>query len=302
MTNLSGVIAAAVTPLHPDNSIDYPSLTAYLDFLAQRGCHGVLLLGTTGEGPSISIEQRERIFAEAATYRSGHPEFVLLAGTGLPALDDTIKLTRLAYDYDLDGVVVLPPYYFKNVSIEGLFNWYATVIRAAVPTGKFLLGYHIPQISGVPLPIELLTRLKAGFPDQFAGIKDSSGDPAHAEELGRVFGSDLRVFTGNDRLFGLALHNHAAGCITALANISSPLSRQLWDAYQQGVDTGAIQARLSSLRVLLDQNPPAPASLKALLHAAFGQPQWAVLPPLVNFSPEKTAALQTQLAAYPEIF
>ena len=302
MPIISGVIAASITPLNADLSIDLNGLSIYLDFLAERGCHGALLLGTTGEGPSISIEQRKLIFAAAARYRADHPDFVLLAGTGMPALNDTITLTKLAFEFDLDGVVVLPPYYFKNVSVEGLYTWYAALIRAAVPHGKALLGYHIPQITGVPLPIELLERLKNSFPERFMGIKDSSGNADHAQELGRVFGNELRVFTGNDKLFQHALDNHAAGCITALANIGSPLSRQVWDAIQQGEDPAAAQTRLSTLRARLDQNPPAPVSLKALLHAQFGQPNWVVVPPLVDYSPEQTAVLKAQFAEFPEIF
>lgn len=277
---LGGVYAAAVTPLLSDLSPDLEAIPQFLGFLARRGCHGALLLGTTGEGPSFSPQERTAILRAAVQVRQEHPEFHLFAGTGTPSLEETVELTRTAFDLGVDAVVVLPPYYYRSAGDEGLFAWYRQVLQRAVPAGGTLLGYHIPPVSGVPLSLDLLTRLKEGFPDRFGGLKDSSGEPEHARRLGEAFGSDLLVFSGNERLLSLALENQATGSITAPANIISPALRKLWDAYQAGEPVAAIQECIQRQRAVLDRYPPAPPLLKALLARRFGFPLWPVKPPL----------------------
>lgn len=284
---LAGVYAAAVTPLQSDFSPDLDGLPVLLDFLARRGCHGVLLLGTTGEGPSFSPNERITIFRTALQVRQVHPGFRLLAGTGTPSLTETQALTQAAFDLGLDGVVVLPPFYFRKVSDEGLFAWFAQVLRQAVPEGGALLGYHIPPVTGVPLSLDLTSRLKDAFPNRFAGLKDSSGDAAFARQLGERFGGELVVFTGNDRLFGLALEMQASGCITAMANVASPLLREVWDAFQAGQPASEVQQRLNAARDVMERYSPAPPLLKALLAKEYGFPTWSVRPPLVPM-PEPT--------------
>lgn len=280
-SNLSGVYAAALTPLQPDGSPGLESVPLLLRFLAQRGCHGALLLGTTGEGPSFAQHESQGIIQAALEVRREYEHFHLLVGTGTPSLEETVSRTRAAFEAGLDGVVVLPPYYFRKVSDEGLFTWYAHVLQRAVPEGKALLGYHIPPVSGVPLSFDLLARLKDNFPTRFAGIKDSSADPQHARRLGERFGKDLFVLNGNDRLFSLALDSGASGCITALANLFSPLLRNIWDAFQAGSRDIEAQERLNAAREVLDRYPPAAPALKALLARAHGFPHWPVRPPLL---------------------
>ena len=288
---LAGVYAAAVTPLKSDSSLDFESVPVLLSFLASRGCHGALLFGTTGEGPSFSPSEREAIFRVACEYRKQLPGFRLLAGTGTPSLSETIDLTKLAFDLGFDGVVVLPPYYFRKATDDGLFNWFSEVIRKAVPADKYLLGYHFPNVAGIGFSLDLLARLKDSFPKQFAGIKDSSHDEVLAVELGKRFGSDLTVFNGTDSHFHLALQNHASGAITAPANILSPGLREIWDLYQKGKDPSEAQARVAEQRHLLEAYMPFPPSLKALMNRMFDLPRWAVRPPLeeMNNETEDTA-------------
>ena len=287
--SIKGVFAAAVTPMNADFQPDLDAIPQLLNFLARRGCHGALLLGTTGEGPSFATSERTDIIRSALTIRQEHSSFRLLAGTGTPSLEETISLTKTAFEAGLDGVVVLPPYYYRNASQDGLFTWFSQVIRKAVPTGGSLLGYHIPSVSGVPLSFELLSRLKDAFPDQFAGIKDSSGDATHAVELGRRFGRDMVVMTGNDRLLSLALQSQACGSITAMSNLYSPDLRRVYDTYSVGEVDTAVQNHLDTCRSVMDRFPPAPPLLKALLHQLHGFPLWTVRPPLMPL-PEAAAA------------
>src|SRR5512143_3501013 len=220
-TDLAGVYAAAVTPLKPDNAPDLDAIPSFLGCLAGRRCHGALILGTTGEGPSFSPAEREAIWRAAMRVREQHPGFRLLAGTGTPSLTETIDLTKLAFDLGFEAAVVLPPYYFRKASEDGLFEWFRNLIEKAVPGDRSLLGYHFPGVAGIGFSIPLLSRLKDAFPSQFEGIKDSSHEEAFARELGQQFGADLTVFSGTDSDFTLALKNHAAGCITAPANLIS---------------------------------------------------------------------------------
>jgi 4-hydroxy-tetrahydrodipicolinate synthase len=285
--NIGGVYAAAVTPLRTDGTLDLDGIPVLLTFLAQRGCHGALLLGTTGEGPSFSPDERREVMRIAIGVRQSHPDFRLLAGTGTPSLTETVALTKSAFDLGMDGVVVLPPYYYRKVTDEGLFAWFAQVLRQAVPEGEALFGYHIPPVTGIPFSLDLLSRLKDVFPTSFAGIKDSSAEAAFTRQLGERFGKDLVVLTGNDRLFSQALESQASGCITAMANVISPLLRQVWDAFQSGQPAGDIQQQLNAARDVMDRYPPAPPLLKALLSRRYGLPAWAVRPPLVPISPDR---------------
>lgn len=283
---LSGVYAAAVTPLNPGLTLDLDSLPVLLNFLAARGCHGALLFGTTGEGPSFSPAERTTLMRVAATWRESNPGFRLLAGTGTPSLTETAELNRAAFDLGFEAVVCLPPYYYRKASDDGLFAWFAQVIQQSVPSDRSLLGYHFPGVAGIGFSIPLLARLKEAFPHQFAGIKDSSHDADLARHLGDMFGHDMLVLTGTDTYLQLALDHAAGGCITAPANLISPHLRAVWDAHQRGVDAAAAQAHVSALRHALEGYPPFAPTLKALLHRLHGLPRWGVRPPLEPLRPE----------------
>jgi 4-hydroxy-tetrahydrodipicolinate synthase len=285
---LAGVYAAAVTPLReqPDPTLDLESVPLLMQFLAARGCHGIVLFGTTGEGPSFSPTERETLMRAAREARESMPGFRLIAGTGTPSLSETIDLTKLAFDLGYDGVLVVPPYYFRKATDNGLFTWFSEVIQKAVPSNGYLLGYHFPNVAGIGLSIELLARLKDTFPAQFAGIKDSSHDADLARNLGEKFGSDLVVLTGTDPYLQLAMQNQAAGCITAPANILSPDLREAWDLINDGKDPSEALARVKRQRDILDKYPPFPPTLKALLHRLHGFPRWSVKAPLESISQE----------------
>ncbi|MCL5428223.1 MAG: dihydrodipicolinate synthase family protein [Chloroflexi bacterium] len=291
---LSGVYAAAVTPLTILGQPDLAALPDLLSFLAQRGCHGALLLGTTGEGPSFSPDERAAIWQAAAEWRSNvGPGFRLLAGTGSPSLSETISLTKIAFELGCEAVCVLPPFFFRDSTEDGLFNWFAQVMEQSVPEGRQLLGYHIPAVSGVALPLSLLQRLNAAFPTRFGGLKDSSGNLESARDFAAGL-PDKAVLVGNDRLLAPGLASGAAGCITAGANLWSPLLRAIYDAHQRGEDTETLQREVDSLREKMDAAPPAPAYIKALLHAQNGFPLWPVRAPLLDFSPEQTQSALTE--------
>lgn len=291
MTNLhplAGIYAAAVTPYlgkprtegKPDTAFDFESLAVFLHFLGSRGCHGALLFGTTGEGPSFSPREREALLRSIRVIRHQVRDFKLLVGTGTPSLTETIELTRLAYELGYDGTVVLPPYYFRKASDDGLFQWFSELITQAVPQGKSLLGYHIPAMTGVGFSLDLIERLKTKFPNQFAGIKDSSHDETFATQVGQRFGKELLVLNGTDSYFQHALKNNAQGAITAPANLISDNLREIWDLYQAGKDPSEVQAKVTEQRHFLEHYSPIAPVIKGLLHKIHELPHWAVRPPL----------------------
>ncbi len=283
---LAGVYAAAVTPVRDDLTLDLESVPALLKFFASRGCHGIILFGTTGEGPSFSRSEREAYMRAVNDCRHLVPGFRILAGTGTPSLSETIDLTELAFDLGYDGALVVPPYYFRQATDDGLFNWFSELIKKAVPSNGYVLGYHFPRVAGIGFSMELLSRLKDAFPTQFAGLKDSSHDADLARALGERFGSDLAVFTGTDVYLQLAMQNHAAGCITAPANLISPDLREIWDSMNNGKDSSEAQARVKKQRDILDKYPPFPPTVKALMHRLHSFPRWRVKPPLLELSQE----------------
>lgn len=292
---LAGIYAASLTPLHADLSLDLESVPAYLSFLAERGCHGALLFGTTGEGPSFAPDERKALFKVAVAIRQTHPDFRLFAGTGTPSLQETVELNRAAFDAGFDGVVSLPPFYFRSASEDGLFRWFDEVIRRSVPDGKYLLGYHIPGVSGVPLSLDLLARLKDAHPLKFAGIKDSSHAIEHAHALGARFGRDLLVLNGTDSYLSEAVQHHAQGCITAPANLISPQLRALWDTLAAGQDAAALQSEVTAARKTLEKYVPFPPILKALAAELYGFPRWPLRPPLDEAPQQQVEAAVREL-------
>jgi len=222
----------------------------------------------------------------ACAYRHQLPGFRLIAGTGTPSLSESIDLTKLAFDLGYDVALVVPPYYFRKATDDGLFAWFSELIKKAVPSDKYILGYHFPNVAGIGFSIDLLARLKDAFPTQFAGIKDSSHDADLARNLGEKFGDDLVVLTGTDTYLKMAMENKAAGCITAAANLISPDLRETWDLIRERKDVSEIQERVDKQRHVLEKYPPFPPTLKALLHRLHGLPRWSVKPPLESISSE----------------
>jgi 4-hydroxy-tetrahydrodipicolinate synthase len=291
---LPGIYAAAVTPLTASLQPDHEALPALLDFLAERGCHGVVVLGTTGEGPSFSVDERAAFIRAAIDHRDARrPDLRLIAGTGCANLTDTQTLTRAAFDAGADAALVLPAFYFKGVSATGLAGYFEAILQAAVPAEGRLLVYHIPQVSGIAIPAETVAALRARYPQQAWGMKDSQDHLPHTQAMLREF-PGFGVFTGSDSTLSDSLAAGAVGGITALANITSPLNRQVWDAHKRGQAAPEAQARLNRARqVVAGLNGS--AVMKFALAELFGFPYWPVRPPLSELPAEAKARLAAEL-------
>ncbi|EFO81870.1 dihydrodipicolinate synthetase [Oscillochloris trichoides DG-6] len=292
MRDLSGVISAMLTPFTSDvGPVDYEWLPAYLRFLERGGLHGVLCLGTTGEGPSMSMAERERVLEMVLAHRG---DLAVLAGTGCAALTETISLSRYALEHGADAVLVMPPFYIKQPTELGILSYYRA-LADALPAESRLLLYHIPQVTGVPITPLIIEGLLESHPTIFYGMKDSSGDWAHSSQLITRY-PQLKIFTGSDRLVASALAGGAAGAITALASAFPHLIRAVYDAHQTGGDVAAAQTRLSHLRAQIDPLNT-PAALKAALTWTSNLPETSVRLPLLPLSDAAVAQLQEAYAS-----
>jgi 4-hydroxy-tetrahydrodipicolinate synthase len=230
---------------------------------------------------------------EAAAAERG--SLSLLAGTGAASLTDAITLTRAAFELGYDGVIVVPPFYYKGAPLEGLFAFYFELVSQAVPDEGHLLFYHIPQVSGVGVEPELIRRLRFEFPNQVVGIKDSSGSVEHMQMLCQTF-EGFQVFTGNDALLSETLDAGGVGAITALSNVVAAKLRAIYDAHTNGEVTLQIeeeQAWLTATRKMLQERGfSLPSTIKTALRLKGLIPNDYVRPPLRRLEVDDEATVQ----------
>jgi 4-hydroxy-tetrahydrodipicolinate synthase len=292
-----GVFCAALTPVAEDLSPDVPALARHCRWLIAEGCDGVAVLGTTGEANSFSVAERMRLLE--GVVGAGIPAERLLPGTGCAALSDTVELTRHAVGLGVAGVVMLPPFYYKDVTVEGLLASYDAVIDRVGDPGLKLVLYHIPPMAQIPIPLDLIERLRERYPEVVVGIKDSGGDLAHMVELVRRF-PGLAVLAGADPLMLPLLQQGGAGCITATSNLAGAELAAIYAGWRDPARKGeveAAQARVTELRARVSRWPQI-AALKAAMALRTGDPGWArVRPPLVPLTRAESDALAAALAA-----
>jgi len=286
---LHGLFPAVVTPLESDGRIHFDNLQRHIRTLMDQGCHGILLLGTTGEGPSLSVNERKSVL-QAALDVSGSQ--TLVVSTGCANLSESIELTQHAFTNGADAVLVMPPFYFRDATTTGLLAYYRTLLEESVPAGGSMLLYHFPRMSA-PVSLELIDALLQ-TDTRVRGIKDSSGDKDHVAQLLQRFPT-LKVFVGDDRLLLGALQQGGAGGMTAALNILTPLALDVWRAFTHGKPAEEAQARLSAGRVVLEPYKPFPPAIKGLLAARYQSSGWDVRPPLAAMEANLVTALLQDL-------
>ncbi|MSO91962.1 MAG: dihydrodipicolinate synthase family protein [Rhodospirillales bacterium] len=285
---LSGVLAAALTPMTGDSKPNIPLLARHCRWLLQNGCDGLAILGTTGEANSFTV--KERIALVDKLVEAGVPGDALMPGTGACALEDAIEVTRAAVKAGARGVLMLPPFYYKNVSDEGLFAFFSEVIEKIGESRFRLYLYHFPQMSGVPITYELIEMLRKRYGDTVAGMKDSSGVLENMVGAARNF-PGFAVFSGADNHLLPLLKEGGAGCITACANVGSALAQQVFAGFKKGQNVDAANEKLCAVRKTISQFPLS-AALKELMARHTGDRSWSnIRAPLVRLNKEKAKAL-----------
>ena len=288
-----GVIAATATPLHADCSVDLPRLLAHCRALLEGGCDGINLLGTTGEATAFSVEQRLVVMRGVA--ESGMPVGRFLVGTGLPALDDTVRLTRAACELGYAGALVLPPFFYPDVPADGLVGYIGALVdRVAHPTLALYL-YHIPQNTQVAWPVEVVAELRRRHGTTVAGLKDSAGDLAYARRVVAAV-ADFDVFPSSEAVLARAGAEGFAGCISATVNLTSRHAQVAWA--EQGTPAGEAAGRKAAdLRGIVAKHPLV-AAVKAGLAARYADPAWArICLPMLPLAAEAAQRLQADFGA-----
>jgi 4-hydroxy-tetrahydrodipicolinate synthase len=289
---LTGLWPPATTPFANDGSVDFGRLVKHSQTLLDEGATGLAILGTTSEANSLTLDERRR--AIDAHVAAGIPASKLMPGTGACAIDDVVALSRHAGDLGAAAVLLVPPFFYKGVSDDGLFAFIARVIEKAGAKVPRIMLYHIPPMAAVGWSIPLIARLREAFPGIFVGIKDSSGDKENTKALIEAF-RDFAVFPGAEVYLKEALDWGARGCISATANVNARAIVKLL-SNKDAADVLDQQAALNAVRVAIQSRGLIP-SAKAVLAMRYRDDTWGnVRPPLVAASSQVKAELKADKA------
>ncbi|NDP43984.1 MAG: dihydrodipicolinate synthase family protein [Aromatoleum sp.] len=285
---LRGIFAPVVTPFDAHLEPDAARLETHGRWLLGQDV-GLALFGTNSEANSMSVG--EKIALIEALVGAGLPPSRLMPGTGCCALTDTVRLTSRAVELGCAGVLMLPPFYYKGVSDDGLYASYSETIQRVGDSRLRIYLYHIPPVSQVPISLALIERLLAAYPQTVAGVKDSSGDWSNTRAmLERFQPRGFDVFAGSESFLLATLRGGGAGCISATANVNPAPIARLHRTWRQP-DADAQQAALDTVRGAFQKFPMIPA-LKAAIAQFTGDESWAtVRPPLVKLATDQRAAL-----------
>ncbi len=292
-----GIYAAAISPFTADGSLDAEKLVAYCRYLVtEGGCDGVAPTGTTGEGNSIAM--RARLALPAAFADAGLAADQVIIGTGSCATDDAIALTRAALEAGFPNVLVLPPFYYKSVSDDGLYAYFARLIDGVGDDRLRVYIYHFPQMSMTPISVDLVTRLKTAFGPVVAGLKDSSGDfgqsRAFVEATGGVEG-DFDVYPSSE---AMVFDGLAAGCAGIISGSTNAFAAKVQKALAASGDEREVAAEAVKSARAVAARYPMVAAMKRIQAWRSGDDGWLrTAPPLVPLSPAQESALRADLDA-----
>jgi 4-hydroxy-tetrahydrodipicolinate synthase len=288
-----GVLTAVLTPLKKDLTADHGLLAAHCRWILANGGDGIVVLGTTGEANSFTVEERIEIVGKIV--ESGLPAGRLMVGTGCCAVPDTVRLTKFAVECGIGGILMLPPFYYKQVNDDGLFAYFDLVIRSVNDKRLKLYLYDFPQMSGIRFSTSLVRRLVGEYPGTVVGMKDSSGDWEHMASIIREI-PGFRVYAGTERYLLRVLREGGAGCISATTNATVAMAAKVFANWKNdGADE--LQERLTEVRSAFD-GLPFTAALKQMFFEWTGNPDWLnIRPPNSPVGTEEMKALSDRLKA-----
>lgn len=293
--NITGIYSAAATPIETDGSPCFELFTAHCRGLLDEGCHGIALLGTTGEANNFSVDERMALLD--AVCNSGISGEQLLPGTSCSNLSETKALTAHALSCQVKACVILPPFYYKGVSDEGLFRFYAQLVEGLADPRLKIILYHIPQMTQVPISHKLIYRLRTEFPNIFVGIKDSAGDIENMKKTVERF-PGFSVLAGADPLLLPLLQAGGAGCITATSNLRADSLRYIFDHINDPSLKAEIdqhQKRINDWRNLSNSYAQL-ATIKAMISKVRGDDRWCALrPPLTAITLQEQETIWAQM-------
>jgi len=289
---IAGVLSPVVTPFKADLSPDAERFVRQCRWLLTQDV-GLAVFGTNSEANSLALDEKMELLDRLVG--AGLDPARMMPGTGCCALTESVRLTAHAMKLGCGGVLMLPPFYYKGVSDEGLYRSFAEVIERVGDRRLRIYLYHIPPVSQVAITVPLIERLLKTYPGIVAGAKDSSGDwnntKAYLDNFAR-HGFD--VFPGSETFLLQGMRHGGVGCISATANVNPAAIARLFATWQ-AADADAQQARLSEIRGIFARHPMIPALKAAIAHYG-GDVSWVtVRPPLVELTPEQRTSLAADL-------
>ena len=288
---LSGVLCPVVTPFDEDLSPDPDRLIRQCQWLLSQNV-GLAVFGTNSEANSLSLEEKMMLLDRLVD--AGIDTSRMMPGTGCCALPETVRLTEHAVSLDCAGTLMLPPFYYKDVSDDGLFASFAEVIERVGNSSLRIYLYHIPPVSQVGISLDLIERLIKAYPDTVVGVKDSSGDWDNTKGMLDRHWDDFRIFAGAETFLLQNMQGGGAGCISATANINPAAIDCLYQKWQTA-EAEVLQNELDEIRDIAMAYPMIPA-LKATVAHFTNDMQWrTVRPPLVALGDNQCGALVASL-------
>ncbi|HEY9279029.1 MAG TPA: dihydrodipicolinate synthase family protein [Eoetvoesiella sp.] len=294
LERMAGVLAPVVTPFKKDLSVDSGRFISHCQWLLDNGCAGLAVFGTNSEANSLSVAEKINLLDELV--QAGIPASKLMPGTGSCSLPDAVQLTSHAAKLGSCGVLMLPPFYYKGVSDEGLYRYFGGVIESVANASLRVYLYHIPPVSQVPISLALTERLLRDYPGNVVGLKDSSGDWSNTQAFLTQFASTgFDVFAGSEVFLLKNMRNGGKGCITATGNVNPGPINAVYQNWQAG-NADELQAKIDHIRQMVQKYPMIPA-LKAIIAHFNNDADWrTVRPPLVEMTPGHERELIQELS------
>jgi 4-hydroxy-tetrahydrodipicolinate synthase len=290
---IRGVLSPVVTPFGADFSPDKERFIAHCQWLLSQNC-GLAVFGTNSEANSLAAEERSMLLDELVA--TGVDTSRLMPGTGCCSITDTVKLTSQAVKHGCAGVLMLPPFYYKGVSEEGLYRYFSEVVQRVGDTRLRIYLYHIPPVAVVGITAGLVERLLKSYPTAIAGMKDSSGDWNNTRIFLDAFAkSGFDVFVGSESFLLANMRSGGAGTISATANVNPVAIHKLYTEWKNA-DADDQQAKLDVIRDVFGKKYPMISALKQGIAIYANDPAWAkVRPPLVELTAEQAKTLAAEL-------
>ena len=296
--HIRGALAPVVTPFKADLSPDRRRFIAHCKWLLSQNC-GLAVFGTNSEANSLSMEERAMLLEELVA--AGVDPSRMVPGTGCCSIMETIKLTAQAVEHGCGGVLMLPPFYYKDVGEEGLYRYFSEVVQRVGDARLKIYLYHIPPVAVVGITTRLVERLLAAYPNAIAGMKDSSGDWNNTKTFLDAFAkSGFDVFVGSESFLLAGIRNGGVGTISATANVNPATIHKLYKEWNTADDADQQQSKLNVVRGVFSSRkfPSMIAALKQAIAIYADDPAWAkVRPPLVELTPEQAKTLAGELKA-----
>lgn len=294
---IRGVLAPVVTPFQADLAPDPERLITHCKWLLSQNC-GLAVFGTNSEANSMSAE--ERILLLDALVVAGLDPSRMMPGTGCCSITETVRLTAQAMSHGCAGVLMLPPFYYKQVDDEGLYRYFSEVIQRVGDARLRIYLYHIPPIAMVGITPKLVERLLNSYPDTIAGMKDSSGDWNNTKTFLEAFArSGFNVFVGSESFLLANMRHGGVGTISAMANVNPLAIHKLYAEWDKSeTDPDSQQAKLNLVRDVFSQKsfPSMIAAMKQAIAISRNDPGWArVRPPLVELTAEQARTLAAEI-------